>query len=227
MIGLCGPAAAAFVVTAVADGKAGVHDLLRRMARWRIGRWGAVVPAAPLVVLGLGLLAVRTVTGAWRPWSDVISISGLPTTLLPMLAGLVMFNGFGEETGWRGFAHHRLQQRFGSTRAALLVAGGWACWHAPLFVLVGNYRGFTAGRLIGFVIGIAAGALVLGHVYDRTGNSVLAAASWHTAYNLTSATTATQGLIAAISTTAVMVWAVWILVTSLRRPLMVEGPSRR
>jgi len=217
MIGLCGPALAAVAVTAIVDGRAGLRDLAGRMTRWRIGRAGVVMLAVPVGLLGLGVLAVRVTGGAWPRAHDLVSVSGLTASLVPMLAGLVVLNGFGEETGWRGFAYHRLRERYGPTRAALLVAVGWAGWHAPLFFLVATFQGFSAGTLAGFVAGIAAGALVLSSVYDRTGSSIFAAACWHAAYNLSSASTATQGVIAAISTTAVMVWAAWLLLAAYRR----------
>ena len=221
MIGLCGPALAAVAVTAVVEGKAGLRDLAARMTKWRIGWAGVIMLAVPLALLGLGVLAVRVSGGSWPREHDLVAVSGLPASLVPMLVALVVLNGFGEETGWRGFAYHRLRQRHGPTRAALLVAVGWACWHAPLFFLVANFEGFSAGTLVGFVLGIAAGALVLSYVYDRTGSSILAAACWHSAYNLTSASTATQGVIAAMSTTVVMVWASWLLLAAYRR----RGPK--
>lgn len=50
-----------------------------------------------------------------------------------------------------------------------------------------------------------------------SGNSVLLVAAWHTAFNLTSATKATSGLVAAMSSTVVMVAAVVISVVWLGR----------
>src|SRR5262249_14196935 len=46
-----GPAPAAFIVTGIIDGKAGVKQLLRRMVQWRVGiRWYLIV------ILGYPLL---------------------------------------------------------------------------------------------------------------------------------------------------------------------------
>jgi RsiW-degrading membrane proteinase PrsW (M82 family) len=53
---------------------------------------------------------------------------------------------------------------------------------------------------------------VLTRLYVGSGRSVLLVALWHTAFNFTTATTATQGLSAAITSTAVMVAAVVVLV---------------
>jgi membrane protease YdiL (CAAX protease family) len=57
--------------------------------------------------------------------------SGLPPLGLPAIVLLVLlFNGFGEETGWRGFALEPLQARFGPVTGTLVLAALWAGWHA-------------------------------------------------------------------------------------------------
>ena len=77
----------------------------------------------------------------------------------------------------------------------------------------------VATFLGGFGLGICAGAVVLARVLNRTNGSVLAAALWHATYNLTSATAASRGVIGAVTTTCVMVWAGLLLVQEWRRPL--------
>ena len=54
-------------------------------------------------------------------------------------------------------------------------------------------------------MGICAGAIVLSPITQRTNGSVLAAALWHSLYNMTSASAASRGVIAAVTTTCVMV----------------------
>ena len=65
---------------------------------------------------------------------------------------------------------------------------------------------------VGWGLGLLAGSVVLTRLYVGSGRSVLLVAVWHTAFNFTSATTATEGLSAAITSTAVMVAAVVVLV---------------
>jgi hypothetical protein len=69
----------------------------------------------------------------------------------------------------------------------------------------------------GFGLGICAGAIVLSRIAQRTGGSVLAAALWHALYNMTSATAASRGVIAAVTTTCVMAWATVLLIGEARR----------
>lgn len=70
----------------------------------------------------------------------------------------------------------------------------------------------------GFGLGICAGSLVLARIANRTGGSILGAALWHAFYNMGSATTASRGLVGAVTTTCVMGWATLLVVQELRRP---------
>ena len=110
----------------------------------------------------------------------------------------------------------RLQQRHGPARAAALTALAWAGWHAPLFVILASFRGFSAVVLPGFFLGMLAGAVVLAYVYNAAGGGIAAAACWHVAYNLSSASAAAAGTVAAVATTVVMTWAVALLVAAYR-----------
>jgi CAAX protease family protein len=61
---LFGPALAAIVVVAVADGSVGLRDLLGRLAPWRVGaRWYAVALGLP-AVLALAAAGLHLALGA-------------------------------------------------------------------------------------------------------------------------------------------------------------------
>jgi len=214
MPGLLGPLLAAILITAAGGGRAAVAGYLRRLLRWRGGWRTLLLALSPLAMLGLGLGVARLSGQPAVRWTDLSVISGLPAAVLPMLVGLIVLNGFGEEGGWRGFAQERLQLRHGPVRAALITALAWAGWHAPLFVILASFRGFSPATLPGFFLGMLAGALVLAYVYNAAGGGIAAAALWHVAYNLSSASAAASGLVAAIATTAVMVWAAVLLIRS-------------
>lgn len=200
LIGLLGPALAAIAVTASVDGGEALRDLLRRMVRWRVPLVWYGVSAA---TLGAGL-AVAAAAHDGPFWTDASSFSGTPNLGLGLTFLLVLVvNGFGEETGWRGFLADRLLQRHGVMRTALLVFLVWGPWHLPLFFLVGSFRslGFT---LIGWAIGLACGSLVLTWMYARAGRSILVVALWHTSFNFASGTAVMEGVPAAATSTAVM-----------------------
>ena len=231
--GLLGPAVAAFIVTGLTHGKAGVTALARRLVfvsppAWRFFSYSL----SPVIFLLLAVALAEVTRAALPPAGDFAIYSGLPPMGLPAVLLLVLlFNGFGEETGWRGFALEPLQRRYGPVVGTLILAALWAGWHTPTFFVVETYRNMTVPMVIGgFGLGICAGALVLSRIAQRTHGSIVAAALWHASYNMTSATAASRGVIAAVTTTCVMVWAVVLLIRETRRrthpsTLLVESSA--
>jgi membrane protease YdiL (CAAX protease family) len=208
--GLLAPLIAAFVVTLAGEGSAGARSLLVRMVRLpraSIGVWLAI--ASPALFFVAALL-VGTALGAPAPrWADFGLFNGVPH-VGPVGVALVLvgWNGFGEEVGWRGFALPHLQQRRSPLAAALLLGLLWAAWHVPMFFVVDTYRGLGPAMLaVLFTLGIVSGSVVLAWIYNRSGGSILAVALWHGTYNLFSGTVAARGIIAAVVSTGVMVWA--------------------
>lgn len=217
--GLLGPLLAAFIVTGLVQGRAGVVALAKRLVLISRPTWRFFVYSlSPLIFLGLAVVLAGATGTALPPWGDFAVYSGLPPLGLPAVLLLVLlFNGFGEETGWRGFALEPVQRRYGPVVGTLILAVLWAGWHTPTFFVVETYRNMTVPMIIGgFGLGICAGAIVLSRIAQRTGGSVLAAALWHAAYNMTSATAASRGVIAAVTTTCVMVWAALLLIGEAR-----------
>ena len=215
---LLGPIVAAFIATAVWWGRRGVRDLVRRMLLVRVPlRWWAFA-LSPLMVLG-AVLVVDNVTGHAAPAAaDFASFSGVSSRLgvVGVVLVILVVNGFGEETGWRGFALPHLQERYTPLTSTLILSAMWVVWHAPMFVVVDTFRSFTAPIVVGWVIGLFCGAVVLSWLYNRSGGSILLVAIWHTTYNLISGTDAATGLLAAVSTTLVIVLAVVLVVLEIR-----------
>ena len=188
---LVGPLLAAVAVTAWTRGGLGVRDLLARMVRWRIGwRWWLIclTPLAAFAVV-LGFMAAAGLS--IPPRSDFIRFSGLPSSwgVIGVVLAVLVINGFGEETGWRGYALPQLQLRFAPLTATLILAAVWAAWHVPQFFLLDSYKDFSLAMLPVFFLGLTCGAVVLTWLYNRT-SSILAVAIWHGLYNLTGATAA-------------------------------------
>jgi membrane protease YdiL (CAAX protease family) len=213
--GLMGPALAGIVVTAFTEGRSGLADLRSRMLRWRVGwNWYA------LIVATAALSLLPLVTGASGRVGDALLYSGAPSAGIAVVLYVIVVNGFGEEVGWRGFLADRLLRRSSRGRTALIVWAIWAPWHLPLFWVVGNFRDFGIVGTIGWVIGIGFGSLFLTWLYQSAAHSILIVALWHTAYNFATATEATNGLPAALASSAVIFASVVILrhPTTWRKP---------
>jgi CAAX protease family protein len=208
---LLGPAVAAFLTTAWVSGRTGLKDLLARMGRWRFPLRCWAVTLSPLAFLAVALL-VQAVVGDLPALGDFGRYTGLPTVGVLAVAVLaIALNGFGEETGWRGFAVPAILPRFGPLGAALVIAPIWAIWHLPYFFFLKSYQSFNAFTIIGFLIGLAYGSVVLTWLYLGTGGSILAVAIWHGLFNMATATDGATNIIA--STVSALVIALGIVIS--------------
>ena len=210
--GLLGPAIAAVVVTAVVSGRAGLADLGRRVVRVRVGWfWYAVLAATA----GIGAVAVAAQGLLGRGWptaDDLSTYSGAVTMpWLALVALVLVVNGFGEETGWRGFLVDRWGPVRGLRRTSLLVAAVWAPWHLPLFWVSESFRSFGPAGTLGWLVSITAGSVVLTWMYLGSGASIWIAALWHTTFNMITATPAGSDLAAPLLSAAVIAAAVVLL----------------
>ncbi len=139
--------------------------------------------------------------------------------MLGVTALIVVLNGYGEETGWRGYALPQLQLRFTPLTSTLILAMAWAAWHLPQFFVLHSYESFTTGQLFGFAFGLTCGAFVATWIYNRTAGSILAVVVWHGVHNAfggTKAATAGPGTIAAVVSTCIMIQGIVPVVLELR-----------
>jgi membrane protease YdiL (CAAX protease family) len=217
--GLIGPAVAALAMVWIA-GPAARADLRARLfaGLGRPGGWALAL--APGVAVGVLLLA-----GAGAGWEGLMRHTGLP--VLPVLAVLalaILINGFGEETGWRGFLLPRLQRAVGTVTGCLLTGAIWAAWHLPLFFVQASYLALSPWALVfGFGLGMMAAGLVLGHVAARAG--IAGAAVWHALYNMGVATEL-GGPAAQVMAGLAGIWALALLLTPAGRRAIRVPPLR-
>jgi membrane protease YdiL (CAAX protease family) len=96
-----------------------------------------------------------------------------------MLVILIIFAGFGEEFGWRGFLLPRLQARHNALVSTLIVWGAWSVWHIPLFLIAGMAQylwvqevGFITAYF-GYVVGLLGISIIHSWVFNNSRGSVL------------------------------------------------------
>jgi membrane protease YdiL (CAAX protease family) len=128
LLALFGPAAAAFIVAWVSEGRVGVMRLRAATTRWRVR------PLWYVAAIGLPLLSYAVAY-------VVYVIAGNPAPSIPgqiePIAFVIFFLVIGEEIGWRGFLLPGLLRSRSPLVATTIVALAWIFWHSPLYFVPG------------------------------------------------------------------------------------------
>jgi membrane protease YdiL (CAAX protease family) len=125
------PSVFGFLFARVVDGKQGVRSLFARTGLWRVNpAWFAASLLLIPAIIGVATL-IRGLFGADLAQLDLVGslLFAIPISLLAAVM---------EEFGWRGFLLPKVLEKQGALKAALIVGGVWALWHAPI-----NYLGVS------------------------------------------------------------------------------------
>lgn len=178
LLGTFMPGIVALGLSAMSRGRSGVKALLLRLFLWQVP-WRWYLFAATYIAVIKLMVAVfhRATTGAWptfglEPWYLLLAAT---------LASTFLGGQVGEELGWRGYALPRLAARFGLGGASILLGLLWACWHLPLFVVLG---GDTLGQSFPlYLLQVTALSVAMAWLYAHTQGSLLLVMLMHAAVN--------------------------------------------
>jgi membrane protease YdiL (CAAX protease family) len=174
-----GPSVAGLLMIRLVAGRVGLHDLLSRLLRWRVGaRWyAAALLSAPLIVttvlLALSLFSLEFIPG-------IVTTDNKIALLLFGIGWGLLGGGLLEELGWTGFAVPRLRLRYTAFTTALIVGLLHGTWHFLIAFWAGG--SFSGGQWTTYLFGILffyLGALpayrvLMVWVYDRTASLLVA-----------------------------------------------------
>ena len=174
LLALFGPAIAAIIVTGIVEGRSGDKQLLLRAVQGRAGlKWIAIAAGLPLLVSATVVVLNAVLLG--KP----IAIVPNEAPVFTFIIGLLVI---GEEIGWRGFALPRLQTRFNSLTASLILGGLWAAWHLPNAFIPGFEYYLTAFPV--FLVYVVSMTVLFTWLANRTRGSVWIAWLFHAAINI-------------------------------------------
>lgn len=187
LAGGASPLIAGLGLTWLTGGKTQLLDLARRLFDWRRipGKWWLLILlfwlGFDLAMSGLALLLGITDAPIAVNWSLFLN----PFMLLFLVLLSFVFPAV-EEVGLRGYYLDALQQRLGPTAAGLINGVVWAVWHAPFVWFTGYYANTTFNpELYWWLPMIVCHTLLIVHVYNRTGRSILAVTVFHGMMNFT------------------------------------------
>jgi membrane protease YdiL (CAAX protease family) len=210
--GSFGPLLSALIVTALTEGGAGVRDLFRRVFKFRVEfRYYAFAVLAPIVLFALAYISNRIATGGWSDLSLLGEADYLPPlSPLGVLGLWFLTYGFGEETGWRGFALPHLQKNRSAASATLILAMLWATWHLPAFFFRDTYVELGLLGFPVFAFMMIFTTMVFTWLYNSTDGSVWIVIVFHAFFNWLSVSEAGGQFVAPIMSIPVVVWAFFI-----------------
>jgi uncharacterized protein len=180
-----GPLIASFFTTWIFLKKGGVKKLIAKCFQIK-----------PLIYLAIALLspfilAFIAMVMSYFIYNTSINLSGLLTTkefpqfnLLTFFIYNLVFFGFGEEVGWRGFALPRLQNKMNALTASIALTLFWALWHVPLFFYRPGYTTMELAGIAGWVFSLFTGSILLTWLYNSSKASILICAVFHSTIDI-------------------------------------------
>lgn len=130
--GLMTPAAAAWIVMWLGEGRFGSIRLGRRLSIWKVD-WPWYIAAAALpATLSLIAALIGSALSARGPTSGPPELQPITPIVL-----IVLIIAIAEEIGWRGYALPKLLESFPPLAAAVILGLMWGVWRIPLFSLPG------------------------------------------------------------------------------------------
>jgi membrane protease YdiL (CAAX protease family) len=180
-----GPLLAAYLVTLITSGTHGIRILARRYIQWRVGLlWYVVALFGYFFVWLIGYTV-------WLNGAPLFALIAKPwllfsSYLAPFL--LLMILAIAEETGWRGFALPRLQERYGPLPGTLILGTLHALWHLPALLVPGFISGSTVSMpfIAGWIATAVSATLLYTWIFNNSSGSVLIAILVHAGSNASS-----------------------------------------
>jgi membrane protease YdiL (CAAX protease family) len=179
LLGGLGPAVAASILTARAEGRAGLKRLAgsafnpKRAFPWLLGA------SALLLILHAASRFIYSLVSTNLPVSEQVNSPAM--ALIFFIIVFFLGGGLDEEIGWRGYALDRLQERFNALNASLILSVFWIVWHLPTMAMVGTNQSLMPFWL--FALAVIPLGVMLTWVYNST-HSIFAAAFFHALGNV-------------------------------------------
>jgi membrane protease YdiL (CAAX protease family) len=127
------PGVVAILFSLMLGGGAGLKAFLKPIIKWRVNIYWY------LFVLSIGLLLTGVSTLIFYLFIDKKVKPDTPLNILVYLLILVFLSPFWEEIGWRGFLLPKLQEKYSSLKAALIIGLVWGLWHLPGILAANPY----------------------------------------------------------------------------------------
>lgn len=184
-IGGLGPFVASFLTTFIFLKTDGVKKLIVKCFQIKSITFLAIALCSPFILAFMASVISYFIN------KTPINLLGLLTNKEFPQSGLfsffcynLIFFGFGEEIGWRGFALPRLLSKLNALSASLLLTLFWALWHLPLFFYRSGYSSMEWTGVLGWIFSLLTGSILLTWIYNSSRGSILICAVFHSTIDI-------------------------------------------
>jgi len=173
-----GPALAAILTLALADGKKGLVTWLKSLVPSRISGRLVALALTPIAINGLLVVLYAVISG------DDMQINAQSVlTIIPLFFFWLVFGGpLGEETGWRGFALPVLLKKYGLLSSSMILGAAWFGWHLVRYLDPGQAAGGVAAIGL-FAVQVMIFSILFTWMFHATKGSLLLVVLFHAAIN--------------------------------------------
>jgi membrane protease YdiL (CAAX protease family) len=184
-VGGLGPLIASFLCTWIFLKKDGVKKLLAKCFQIKPLIYLAVALFSPFMLAFIAMVISYFINQTPINFSGLLTTKEFPQfNLLTFFIYNLLFFGFGEEVGWRGFALPRLQNKLNALTASIVLTLFWALWHLPLFFYRPGYTSMEFAGITGWVFSLLTGSILLTWLYNSSRGGILICAVFHSTIDI-------------------------------------------
>ena len=181
---------------------------------------------SPFILLVLAMVVSFFIDKNPVNLSALLRIKEFPTFSLPIFfIYTLVFFGFGEEVGWRGFVLPRLQNKLNALTASVILTVFWTLWHLPLFFYRPGYTTMETSGIIGWVFSLLTGSILLTWLYNSSRASILICAVLHSTIDIAFTADVVDKNVVKYMGVLITVWGILVILIFKPRNLAVNAKA--
>lgn len=184
-LGGLGPLIASLITTCIYLKRDGVTKIIQKCFQLNPPLYLLVALLSPFILVFLASLISHIVDKTPFNLAGLLRVKEFPQfNLLTFFIYNLIFFGFGEEVGWRGFALPRLQNKMNALFSSIVITLFWGLWHLPLFFYRAGYTSTDVAGALGWISSLLTGSILLTWLYNSSRASILICAVFHSTIDI-------------------------------------------
>jgi len=184
-IGGLGPLVASFLTTWIYYKNKELKKLFKKCVQIKPVLYLAIALLIPFLLALIATIMNSAINESHIKLSGLLTVKEFPNlNLLTFFIYNLIFFGFGEEVGWRGFALPRIQNKFNALTSSIFLTIFWALWHLPLFFYRPGYISMEFTGILGWFFSLLTGSILLSWLFNSSKGSILICAVFHSTIDI-------------------------------------------